>query len=402
MRISALYAPTLRETPADAEIASHQLLVRAGLIRKAAPGVYTYLPLAWRSLKKISQIVREEMDAKGGQELMMPIIQPAEMWRETGRWEVYGEEMVRLKDRHDRDFCLGPTHEEMITTLLRQDVRSYRQLPLLLYQIQDKFRDEIRPRFGLMRGREFIMKDLYSFDRDEAGLDASYWKMYDAYSRVFDRCGLRYRPVEADSGAIGGSGSHEFMALAESGEAEICFCTACNYAANTERAELAAIAAAAEPQKELELVNTPDCKTMEEVAKFLGFTPEHAIKSLAYYSDKGPVLALVRGDHEVNEIKLKNKLDCLLLTMADQATLDTMGSNAGYIGPIGIKNTIVVADHTVMNMVNTECGGNVKDHHYINVNPGRDFKADIVADIRLIKKGDPCPRCGAPDRKSVV
>lgn len=396
MRISALYAPTLRETPADAEIASHQLLVRAGLIRKAAPGVYTYLPLAWRSLKKISQIVREEMDAKGGQELMMPIIQPAEMWRETGRWEVYGEEMVRLKDRHDRDFCLGPTHEEMITTLLRQDVRSYRQLPLLLYQIQDKFRDEIRPRFGLMRGREFIMKDLYSFDRDEAGLDASYWKMYDAYSRVFDRCGLRYRPVEADSGAIGGSGSHEFMALAESGEAEICFCTACNYAANTERAELAAIAAAAEPQKELELVNTPDCKTMEEVAKFLGFTPEHAIKSLAYYSDKGPVLALVRGDHEVNEIKLKNKLDCLLLTMADQATLDTMGSNAGYIGPIGIKNTIVVADHTVMNMVNTECGGNVKDHHYINVNPGRDFKADIVADIRLIKKGDPCPRCGAP------
>lgn len=344
MRISALYAPTLRETPADAEIASHQLLVRAGLIRKAAPGVYTYLPLAWRSLKKISQIVREEMDAKGGQELMMPIIQPAEMWRETGRWEVYGEEMVRLKDRHDRDFCLGPTHEEMITTLLRQDVRSYRQLPLLLYQIQDKFRDEIRPRFGLMRGREFIMKDLYSFDRDEAGLDASYWKMYDAYSRVFDRCGLRYRPVEADSGAIGGSGSHEFMALAESGEAEICFCTACNYAANTERAELAAIAAAAEPQKELELVNTPDCKTMEEVAKFLGFTPEHAIKSLAYYSDKGPVLALVRGDHEVNEIKLKNKLDCLLLTMADQATLDTMGSNAGYIGPIGIKNTIVVAD----------------------------------------------------------
>jgi prolyl-tRNA synthetase len=397
MRVSRLYAPTLRETPADAEIVSQQLMLRAGMIRRVAPGVYNYLPLAWRVLKKISQIVREEMDAKGGQELMMPIAQPAELWRETGRWDVYGEEMFRLKDRHGRDFCLGPTHEEMITTLVRQDVRSYRQLPILLYQIQDKFRDEIRPRFGLMRGREFIMKDLYSFDRDDEGLNRSYWDMHDAYSRSFARCGLTFRAVEADSGAIGGSGSHEFMVMANSGEAEICFCSACEYAANTERAEMHAIPGRMEPMKELEIVNTPNCKTMEEVAKFLGFTPEHAIKALAFYSDKGPVLALVRGDHGVNEIKLKNTLDCLFLTMADQAVInDLMGSSAGYIGPIGIsKETIVVADHTVMNMCNTECGANKQDHHYINVNPGRDFKPTMVADIRLIEKGDPCPRCGA-------
>ena len=396
MRMSELYAPTLRETPADAEVISHQLMLKAGMIRKAAPGIYTYLPLAWRILRKISQIVREEMDAKGGQELMMPIAQPAEMWKETGRWDVYGDEMFRLKDRHERDFCLGPTHEEIITTLVRADVQSYRQLPILLYQIQDKFRDEIRPRYGLMRGREFIMKDLYSFDKDLAGLDISYQKMYDAYSRIFDRCGLSYRAVEADSGAIGGSGSHEFMVIAENGEADIAYCKACNYAANTERAELAAVNVPAGPQKELDLVNTPNCKTMVDVAKFLGFEPQHAIKSLAFYTDKGPVMALVRGDHDVNETKLKNKLDCLFIIMADEATVrDIMGSEPGYIGPIGIKNTIVVADHTVMNMINTECGGNKKDYHYINVQPERDFKADIVADIRLIKEGDPCPRCGA-------
>lgn len=398
MRVSHLYAPTLRETPADAEVISHQLMLRAGMIRKVAPGIYNYLPLAWRVLRKVSQIIREEMDAKGGQELMMPIAQPAELWKETGRWDVYGDEMFRLKDRHGRDFCLGPTHEEMITTLVRQDVRSYRQLPILLYQIQDKFRDEIRPRFGLMRGREFIMKDLYSFDRDDEGLNKSYWDMHDAYSRTFTRCGLTFRAVEADSGAIGGSGSHEFMVLANSGEDDVCFCDKCNYGANTERAEMHVIEAAQEAPKELEIVNTPNCKTMEEVAEFLGFTPEHAIKALAFYSDKGPVLALVRGDHEVNEIKLKNKLDCLFLTMADASVInDLMGSAGGYLGPIGIsKETIVVADHTVMKMCNTECGANKLDHHYINVNPGRDFKPNIVADIRLIKKGDPCPRCGEP------
>lgn len=398
MKVSTLYAPTLREIPAEAEIISHQLMLKAGMIRKAAPGVYNYLPLAWRTLKKIIQICREEMDAKGGQELMMPIIQPAELWKETGRWTVYGEEMFRLKDRHSRDFCLGPTHEEIITSLVRADVQSYRQLPLMLYQIQDKFRDEIRPRFGLMRGREFIMKDLYSFDKDEEGLEINYWKMYDAYCRIFERCGLSYRPVEADSGAIGGSGSIEFMVIANSGEAGIAYCTACDYAANVEQAELKAVEVPVADLKELELVNTPNCRTMVEVAEFLGFEPEHAIKTLAYITDKGPILALVRGDHEVNEIKLKNTLDCLLLTMADDIVVrEQMGSEPGYIGPIGIKeDIIIVADHTVMNMVNTECGGNKQDFHFINVNPVRDFKPTIVADIRQIKEGDPCPHCGKP------
>lgn len=397
MRVSELYAPTLREIPADAEIISHQLMLKAGMIRKAGPGVYTYLPLAWRTLKKIMQICREEMDAKGGQELMMPIIQPAELWKETGRWEVYGDEMFRLKDRHSKDFCLGPTHEEIITSLVRADVQSHRQLPLMLYQIQDKFRDEIRPRFGLMRGREFIMKDLYSFDKNEAGLDKSYWKMYDAYCKIFDRCGVAYRPVEADSGAIGGSGSIEFMVIAKSGEAAIAYCPSCDYAANVERAELNALMMPPEDLKELELVNTPNCRTMTEVAEFLGFAPEHAIKTLAFMTDKGPVLALIRGDHEGNEIKIKNALDCLFLNMADAAVVrEQMGSEPGYLGPIGIKDTIIVADPTVMNMVNTECGGNKQDYHFINVNPGRDFKPTIVADIRMIKEGDPCPRCGTP------
>ncbi len=397
MKVSTLYAPTLREIPAEAEIISHQLMLKAGMIRKAAPGVYNYLPLAWRTLKKIIQICREEMDAKGGQELMMPIIQPAELWKETGRWTVYGDEMFRLKDRHSRDFCLGPTHEEIITSLVRADVQSYRQLPLMLYQIQDKFRDEIRPRFGLMRGREFIMKDLYSFDKDEEGLEINYWKMYDAYCKIFERCGLSYRPVEADSGAIGGSGSIEFMVIAKSGEAGIAYCTACDYAANVEQAELKAIAVPAADVKELELVNTPNCRTMAEVAEFLGFEPEHAIKTLAYITDKGPILALVRGDHEVNEIKLKNTLDCLFLAMADDIVVrEQMGSEPGYIGPIGIKKAIIVADHTVINMVNTECGGNKQDFHFINVNPVRDFKPTIVADIRQIKEGDPCPHCGNP------
>lgn len=397
MRISKLYAPTLWEIPADAEVISHQLMLKAGMIRKAAPGVYNYLPLAWRTLKKIMQICREEMDAKDGQELMMPIVQPAELWKETGRWAVYGEEMFRLKDRHSRDFCLGPTHEEIITSLVRADVHSYRQLPLMLYQIQDKFRDEIRPRFGLMRGREFIMKDLYSFDKDEEGLEISYWKMYDAYCKIFDRCGLSYRPVEADSGAIGGSGSIEFMVIAKSGEAGIAYCTACDYAANDERAELKALTVESEALKELELVETPNCRTMAEVAEFLGFKPEHAIKTLAFLTDKGPVLALVRGDHEVNEIKLKNTLDCLFVIMADATVVrEQMGSEPGYIGPIGIKEAIIVADHTVMNMINTECGGNKPDCHFINVNPGRDFTPTIVTDIRLIKEGDPCPRCGTP------
>lgn len=397
MRASQLYAPTLRETPAEAEVVSHQLMLRAGMLRKAAGGVYTYLPLAWRVLRKIEAIVREEMDAKGGQELLMPIMQPAELWLESGRWNVYGDEMFRLKDRHNRDFCLGPTHEEMITTLVRSDVRSYRQLPLMLYQMQNKYRDEIRPRFGLMRGREFIMKDLYSFDRDEKGLDESYKKMYEAYSRVFTRCGLQFRAVEADAGAIGGSGTHEFMVIADSGEAAIVYCPDCNYAANVEKAELAPIEMEAEDLKPLTEVDTPNTKTIKEVAEFLKISATKTIKTLVYQTEKGLVLALVRGDHEANEIKIKNALDCLALDMADEKTiLDCIGGASGYFGPVGVQNIKIIADASVMNMYNAVCGANKLDKHYINVNPSRDFKPDFVTDIRLIQPDDSCSHCGTP------
>lgn len=397
MRASQLYAPTLRETPAEAEILSHQLMLRAGMIRKAAGGIYSYLPLALRVLKKIENIVREEMDAKGGQELLMPIVQPAEMWQETGRWDVYGDEMFRLRDRHNRNFCLGPTHEEMITTLVRYDVRSYRQLPLMLYQIQNKYRDEIRPRFGLMRGREFIMKDLYSFDRDEQGLEISYRKMYDAYTNVFTRCGLTFRAVEADSGAIGGSGSHEFMVIAESGEAAIAYCTACDYAANVEKAELNAIPQRPELEETLTLRQTPDKKTIQEVCEFLQTAPDRSIKTLAYQTEKGVVLALIRGDHAVNEIKLQNTLNCLQLDLAtEQAIESVLDCIPGYIGPVGAKEVVVVADQTVMNMINAVCGANIAGHHYTGVKPGRDFTPAIVTDLRLIQENDPCPHCGQP------
>ena len=396
MKMSNLYAPTLREVPAEAEVPSHQLMLRAGMIRKAAGGVYSYLPLAWRTLRKIEQIVREEMDAKGGQEIAMPIVQPAEIWQQTGRWDVYGDEMFRLKDRHQRDFCLGPTHEEMVTTLVKSDVRSYRQLPLLVYQIQNKYRDEIRPRFGLMRGREFIMKDLYSFDRDVAGLELSYKKMYDAYSRIFTRCGLEFRPVEADPGAIGGSGTHEFMVIADSGEAAIAYCDSCDFAANVEKAELLPIAAVEETAGVIETVATPGKKTIQEVVEFLSLPAEHLIKSLAFVTEKGPVLALVRGDHEVNEIKLSNLLNVLQLEMAAEKDIRAaFHSEPGYLGPVGLEKVTVVADASVMNMQKAVCGANILDQHYINVLPSRDIKASIIGDIRLIREGDPCPRCGA-------
>jgi prolyl-tRNA synthetase len=398
MRVSQLYAPTLRETPAEAEVISHQLMLRAGMLRKAAGGIYTYLPLAWRVLRKIESIVREEMDAKGGQELLMPIVQPAELWQETGRWTVYGDEMFRLKDRHDRNFCLGPTHEEMITTLVRADVRSYRQLPLMLYQIQNKYRDEIRPRFGLMRGREFIMKDLYSFDRDGAGLDESYQKMYDAYTRVFTRCGLKFRAVEADAGAIGGSGSgtHEFMVIADSGEAAIVYCRNCDYAANVEKAELKPLTTAAEERQAMEIVETPGAKTIKEVSAFLSVDSDKTIKTVVFQTDKGLVVALVRGDHEVNDIKIKNAMDCLFVEMADEkAVANQLGSCPGFIGPVGLKNATIIADSTVMHMYNAVCGANQPDKHYIHVNPGTDFQPDKITDIRLVQKNDPCPRCGA-------
>ena len=402
MRVSKLYAPTLREVPAEAEVVSHQLMLRAGFMRKAAGGIYTYLPLAWRVLNKIERIVREEMDAKGSQELLMPIVQPAEIWQESGRWDVYGAEMFRLQDRHNRCFCLGPTHEEMVTTLIRGDVRSYRQLPLSVYQIQNKYRDERRPRFGLMRGREFIMKDAYSFDRDEAGLDKSYQDMYDAYTNIFTRCGLNFRPVEADSGAIGGSGSHEFMVIADSGEAEIVFCTSCDYAANVEKAELFPLEAQEEAMLTKEEVVTPDCKTIADVCAYLKLPVDHSVKAVAYNSEKGLILCFVRGDHEVNEIKVINTCGVIDLEMATEEQLAAAGTVGGYMGPVGIDNkkVIVVVDATVMKMHNVCCGANKEGYHFINVNPGRDFIPTYVADIRLIQEGDPCPHCGGEVSKA--
>lgn len=402
MRVSKLYAPTLREVPAEAEVVSHQLMLRAGFMRKAAGGIYTYLPLAWRVLKKIERIVREEMDAKGSQELLMPIVQPAEIWQESGRWDVYGAEMFRLQDRHNRCFCLGPTHEEMVTTLIRGDVRSYRQLPLSVYQIQNKYRDERRPRFGLMRGREFIMKDAYSFDRDEAGLDKSYQDMYDAYTNIFTRCGLNFRPVEADSGAIGGSGSHEFMVIADSGEAEIVFCTSCDYAANVEKAELFPLEAQEEAMLTKEEVVTPDCKTIADVCAYLKLPVDHSVKAVAYNSEKGLILCFVRGDHEVNEIKVINTCGVIDLEMATEEQLAAAGTVGGYMGPVGIDNkkVIVVVDATVMKKHNVCCGANKEGYHFINVNPGRDFTPTYVADIRLIQEGDPCPHCGGEVSKA--
>ncbi len=402
MRVSKLFAPTLREVPAEAEVISHKLLLRAGFMRKSAGGMYSYMPLALRVLKKIENIVREEMDLAGAQEILMPIVQPAEIWQESGRWNVYGAEMFRIKDRHNRDFCLGPTHEEMVTTLIRGDVRSYRQLPMNVFQIQNKYRDERRPRFGLMRGREFIMKDGYSFDRDEAGLDKTYQSMYDAYSNVFNRCGLNCRPVEADSGAIGGSGSHEFMAIADSGEAEIVFCESCNYAANTERAEMHPIVAPEEEMQEIVEVYTPECKTIAEVCDYLHLPIDKSIKAVAYNSEKGLILCFVRGDHEVNEIKVVNAMGVNEVTMAEEEALLEAGTVPGFMGAVGIDSdkVTVIVDATVMNMYNACCGANKADSHLINVNPSRDFHPDMVKDIRLIDAGDPCPHCGGVVQKA--
>lgn len=399
MRTTNLYAPTLREVPAEAEVRSHQLMLRAGMIRKAAGGLYTYMPLAWRTIKKIEAIIRDEMDKAGGQEISMPIVQPAEIWQESGRWSVYGDEMWRVKDRHGRGFCLGPTHEEMVTTLIRDEVRSYKQLPLSLYQIQNKYRDERRPRFGLMRSREFIMKDMYSFDKDVEGMNVSYKKMYDAYTNVFNRCGLEFRPVEADNGAIGGGHSHEFTVLAEAGESNIAYCSECDYAASDEKAELKVIASAEEEVKELEKVSTPDAHTIEKVAEYLNLPLDKTIKAVAFQTDTNElVLAFVRGDHEVNDVKVINLIEgAIELRMADEEAITAAGGVAGFMSPIGIKEgTKIVVDATVMGMYNACAGANEKDFHFINVNPKRDFKDVIVADIRMIKEGDACPHCGAP------
>jgi prolyl-tRNA synthetase len=392
-----LFAPTLREVPAEAEVVSHKLMLRAGMIRKSATGMYTYLSLAQRVLQKIGRIIREEMDREGGQELALPIVQAAEIWRDSGRWDVYGDEMFRLKDRHNREFCLGPTHEEIITTVVKNEVRSYRDLPLHLYQIQNKYRDEIRPRFGLMRGREFIMKDLYSFDKDEAGLDASYQAMYRAYNRVFSRCGLKFRPVEADSGAIGGNASQEFMVLAEAGEAFILYCDACDYAANIEKAT-ATIPA---PPflgviREKELVSTPGQKTIEEVCAYLQVGPEQTIKTLFYGTDSGYVAALVSGDDQVNEIKLANRIGAKKIYLAPPEEIhEVYGLPVGYMGPIGLDVTKikVLADNRIQEYHQVVVGANQEGYHYRNVEPGRDFGDPEYCDLRIVRPGEQCPRC---------
>ena len=400
MLATKLYAPTLREVPSDADVVSQQLMLRAGFMRKTANGLYSFLPLGWRSIKKIEAIVREEMDRASAQEIMMPILQPAEIWKESGRWNAYGAEMMRINDRHDNEFCLGPTHEEMITTLVKNEINSYRQLPVNLYQIQSKFRDERRPRYGLMRSREFIMKDAYSFDVDEAGLDESYKSMYDAYTRIFMRCGLTFRPVEADSGAIGGSGTHEFMAIAEAGEADIVYCTKCDYAANIEIGKPGIMKQEEEALQELSVVDTPNASTIEDVAEMLNLPLHKTIKAVVFSIDGKVVLAIVRGDHEVNEVAVQHAvLGSVEPEMATPEELEKVGLTAGFISPVGLKQTeefAIVVDESVMETYNVCGGANKKDAHYININPKRDFNVEdiIVVPIRLITDDDVCPTCG--------
>ncbi len=396
MRWSRYYLYTTREVPNDAEVISHQLMVRTGMIKKTAAGIYTYLPSGWRSLQKFMAIVRREMNAAGAIELCMPSIQPAELWVESGRWERYGKELLRIQDRHERDFVFGPTHEEVITDAVRRDVKSYRQLPFNLYQIQTKFRDEIRPRFGLMRGREFLMKDAYSFDSSLQGLDESYEAMQVAYRRIFEACQLDYTMVEADTGTIGGSASHEFMVVAETGESAVVRCPSCGYAANVERAETRRgdEGGAAFAQQEMQEVATPDKHAVEEVARFLKVAPKRLVKTLIYDTEKGPVVALVRGDREVNEIKLANHFDIQNLALAGEGTVRAVtGAPVGFAGPVGLKNVRMVGDIGVRGMTNFVTGANKADAHLTNVNWGRDVDLANWTDLLLVAGGDPCPRC---------
>jgi prolyl-tRNA synthetase len=402
MRWSQFYLFTTREVPNDAEVISHQLMVRAGMIKKVAAGIYSYLPLGWRSLSKLMAIVRREMNASGAVELSLPAIQPAELWQESGRWQRYGKELLRIKDRHERDFVFGPTHEEVITDLVRRDVKSYRQLPFNLYQIQTKFRDEIRPRFGLMRGREFLMKDAYSFGTGTESLDVTYEAMRNAYCRIFEACHLDYSPVEADVGTIGGSASHEFMVVADTGESAVVRCPSCGYAANVERAETRGVAEVAggtgsDQRGELKEVATPGQKTIEEVSKFLGVEPRQLVKTLIYETEKGLVAVLVRGDREINEVKLTNHLDVLHLNLASEEKVrEATGAPVGFAGPVGLKGIRIVADETVRNMKDFASGANKADAHYTGANWGRDIgdtELSEFADLLLVTGGDPCPRC---------
>jgi len=395
MLYSELLLPTLKETPTEAEVVSHRLLLRAGFIRKLTSGVYTYLPLGLAAIRKVEQIVREEMNRAGAQELLMPMVQPADLWKESGRWEKYGPELLRFTDRHDRESCLGPTHEEVITDLIRREIHSYRNLPVNLYQIQTKFRDEIRPRFGLMRGREFIMKDGYSFDATEKGAELTYQKMYDAYHRIFKRCGLSFRSVEADTGTIGGSFSHEFMVLADTGEDTLVICKNCSYAANMEKA------AVKSPEKSddnigllpLEKVETPGKKKVDAVCDFLGISPKELVKTMVYLADEKPIAVLVRGDHEVQPVKLKNMLGAVEVELADERQIfDITGVPSGYLGPIGL-NIPVAADQEVAAMTNFTAGANEKNFHMQNINLSRDFKVSQVEDLRQVTEEDKCPSC---------
>jgi prolyl-tRNA synthetase len=393
MRLSKLFGKTQREIPAEAETASHQLLLRAGMIAQVAAGVYSYLPLAWRALKKIENIIREEMDAAGGQELMMPVLQPLELWQETGRDQAFGKGLFTLCDRRDRNLCLGPTHEEIVTKLVSQYVRSYRDLPLLLYQIQTKFRDEPRPRAGLLRVREFTMKDLYSFDTDEEGLARSYNRMLEAYQNIYARCGLPTLLVEADSGAIGGKDSHEFMVVTETGEDEVIYCPECHYSANAEKAQSVKGEAPDEKPLPLEEVKTPGAATIEEVSRFLSIAPSRTLKAVFYIADGELIFVVIRGDLEVNEVKLKNALKCYELRLATEAELTGAGIVAGAASPLGLSNIKVVADDSVTSGVNLVAGANQAETHLKNVNYPRDFSADVLTDIARAHAGEQCPRC---------
>lgn len=402
MLASKLYCPTLREIPAEAEVISHKYMLKAGMIRKNAGGIYTFLPLGRRIVRKIENIVRQEMDASGAQEIMMPIVQPADIWHESGRWNAYGPEMFKLKDRHNNNYCLGPTHEELITTLVRNELRSYKQMPLTLYQMQNKYRDEIRPRFGLMRSREFVMKDAYSFDVDEEGLHANYENMYNAYTRIFTRCGLNFKPVQADSGQIGGNRTHEFMALAAAGEADVVSCTVCNYAANIEKAIPKTLEPEHDTEKEAELIATPNCATIEELVNLLHISIEKTIKAVAFTIDgKKTVLCMVRGDHEVNDVAVQRIVGGNDIQPATEEELKVHGLQPGYMSPINAdipenETFFILVDPTAMNISNGVTGANKHGYHYINVNPKRDFKNMTVATIRLITEADVCPACGAP------
>jgi len=396
-RFSQFFIPTLKEIPADAEIISHQLMLRAGMIKKLSAGIYNYLPYGLRAIKKVEQIVREEMDRAGAIEVLLPSVQPGDLWMESGRWEHYGPELLRFRDRHSRESCLGPTHEEVITDLVRREVHSYKQMPLNLYQIQTKFRDEIRPRFGVMRAREFIMKDAYSFDVDDEGCNRSYEKMYAAYEAIFRRCGLRFRAVEADTGPIGGSFSHEFMVLSDSGEDKIVSCGTCEYASNLEKAEAAPVDGnpdGAEKEKALQVVETPGMRTIDEVSSFLSVEPERIVKTLIYETEAGPVAALIQGNHELNETKLRNALQVEEIAMADPETIFTVtGAPVGFAGAIGL-NVRIISDFGIKGMKNMVMGANEEDKHIINVNEERDFHVDEYADLRMITPSDSCPRCG--------